>query len=224
MKKISLFLMVISLILAFSLNGRGQINRTINTKVADALAQVPTKDDTRLNVLMSEVADLKEEGLALFVAKIVPPGTGDDVAARFVVASLSKYVSQFGKDADKRMVENGLLKAIQGSSNKDVQSFYLTQLYFVATDQSVATLGQFLMDDKLCDAAVKVLLAVGTPSAGEAMLKKLAGSQGIAALALAKAVGQMKIEATNPILIKKMGSADAKLQRVILEAVALIAC
>jgi len=222
MKKIISFFTVIVLLFALAFNGSGQINRTINTKVADALAQVPTKDDARLNVLMSEVADLKEEGFALIAAKIIPPGTGDDVAARFVVASLSKYASQFGKEADKRMVENGLLKAVQGSSDKDVQSFYLTQLYFVATDQSVATLSQFLTDEKLCDAAVKVLLAVATPSAGDAMLKKLEGSQGIAALALAKAAGQMKIEAANPILIKKMVGADAKLQRVILVAVAQI--
>ncbi|MEK7718369.1 MAG: HEAT repeat domain-containing protein, partial [Bacteroidota bacterium] len=222
MKKIFSISTVVLMLLGLAYNGFGQINRTINTKVADALAQVPTKDDAKLNVLMSEVADLKEEGFALIVAKIVPPGTGDDVAARFVVASLAKYVSQFGKEADKRMVGNGLLKAVQGSSDKDVQSFYLTQLYFVATDQSVAALSQFLTDEKLCDAAVKVLLAVATPSAGDAMLKKLEGSQGIAALALAKAVGQMKIEVANPILIKKMVGADAKLQRVILVAIAQI--
>ncbi|MCK9413741.1 MAG: DUF1080 domain-containing protein [Prolixibacteraceae bacterium] len=223
MKKTGLFLMVVSLLLAFSLNGTGQINRTINTKVVDILAQAPTRDNDKLNTLLEEVVGMNEEGFALFAAKIIPPGTGDDVAARFIVASLSKYVSQFGKEADKRMVESGLLKAIQGSSNKDIQAFYLTQLYFVATNQSVAALDQFLTDEKLCDAAVKVLLAVGTPSAGDVLLKKLEGSKGIAALALAKAVGQMRIEAANPILITKMGSADARLQRVVLEAVAQIA-
>jgi HEAT repeat protein len=223
MKKIVSIITMVVLFCALAFNGIGQINRTINTKVVDVLAQAPTRDNEKLNTLLGEVVEMKEEGFALFVAKIVPPGTGDDVAARFVVASLSKYVSQFGKESDKRMVENGLLKAIQGSSNKDVQAFYLTQLYFVATDQSVATLGQFLTDEKLCDATVKVLLAVGTPSAGDAMLKKLEGSQGIAVLALAKAVGEMKIEAANPILIKKMVGADARLQRVILEGVAQIA-
>ena len=127
MKKIISIILTLTLILALSFNGNCQINRTINTKVADALAQVPTKDYARLNALMSEVADLKEEGFALFAAKIVPPGTGDDVAARFVLASLSKYVSQFGKETDKRMVERGLQNALNAATDKDIQSFYLTQ-------------------------------------------------------------------------------------------------
>ena len=37
MKKVVSFLMIVSLHLAFAFNGVGQINRTINTKVADAL-------------------------------------------------------------------------------------------------------------------------------------------------------------------------------------------
>ena len=222
MKKIISFFAIISLILASSLNGKGQINRTIRTKVADALAQVPTKDETRLNSLMGELVVLKEEGFALFVAKIVPPGTGDDVAARFVVASLAKYVSQFRKTEDKLMVERGLQKALQGASDKDVQSFYLTQLFFVATDQSVGLLSQYLRDEKLCDASVKVLLAVGTPSAGETMLKALDGAQGIPALALTKAVGLMRLEAANPVLVKNLGTADTKMQRVLLVALAQI--
>ena len=223
MKKIISFFTIISLILAFSLNGKGQINRTINTKVADALAQVPTIDDTRLNALMSEMAALKEEGFALFVAKIVPAGTGDDVAARFVVASLAKYVSQYGKLEDKLMVERGLQRALLATSDKDVQSFYLSQLYFVATDLSVGLLSLYLPDEKLCDASVKVLLAIGSPSAGYAMLKDLDKAQGIPALALAKAVGDLKVETANPVLVAKLGSADPKLQRVILASLAQIA-
>ena len=222
MKKLISILITITLILALGFNGNGQINRTINTKVADALAQVPTKDYAGLNTLMSEVADLKEEGFALFAAKIVPPGIGDDVAPRFVVASLSKYVSQYGKEEDKRMVERGLQNALKAATDKDVQSFYLTQLYFVATPASVALLSQYLQDEKLSDASVKVLLAIATPSAGQALLTALETAQGIPALALAKAVGQMKMEAAIATLVKKLDDDNPKLQRVILESIGSI--
>ena len=191
--------------------------------MADALAQVPTINQTRLNSMMSELVDLKEEGFALFAARIVPPGTGDDVSARFIIASMAKYVSQFGKEVDKQMMERSLLKALLGTSDKDIQAFYLSQLYFVATDQSVSQLSQYLPDTKLCDASVKVLLAVGTPAAGEAMLKAMNSARGLPELALAKAVGQMKLEVANPVLLKKLTSADPKLQRVILESLAQIA-
>ncbi|MEI7420535.1 MAG: family 16 glycoside hydrolase [Prolixibacteraceae bacterium] len=222
MKKLVSITIMVSLILAFSFNGNAQINRTVNTKVADALAQVPTKDYARLNALMSEMADLKEEGLALITAKIIPPGTGDDVAARFVVASLAKYVSQFGKEKDKRMVERGLQNALKTATDKDIQSFYLTQLYFVATPASVSTLSQYLQDDQLCDASVKVLLAIATPSVGKAMLNAFENARGIPAMALAKAFGQMKMEAATEALNRKLDGADPKLQRVILESIGLI--
>jgi hypothetical protein len=250
MKKIFSISTIVLMLLGLAFTGLGQINRTINTKVADALAQVPTNDQERLNTLMSEVADLKEEGFALFAAKIVPPGTGDDVAARFVVASLTKYASQFGKEADILMVENGLLSALKAATDKDVQAFYLTQLYFVAGNQSVGVLSQYLQDDKLCDAAIKVLIAIDSSSDGKVIyaipvgksisdsssdgvkisyppvrkiiLTSFESARGIPELALAKAIGQLKIGAANPILIKKLETADPKLQRVILESIALI--
>ncbi len=237
------------MLLGLAFTGLGQINRTINTKVADALAQVPTKDQERLNTLMGEVADLKEEGFALFAAKIIPPGTGDDVAARFVVASLAKYVSQFGKEADKLMVEKGLLSALKASTDKDVQAFYLTQLYFVASSQSLVLLSEYLLDDKLCDAAIKVFIAISSSTDGKAfyalqvrksifdsssngletydnpvrktILTALESARGIPELALSKAVGQLGINDSDLILTKKLETADPKLQRVILESIAL---
>ncbi len=222
MKKIFTVSTVVLMFLGLAFNGIGQINRTIPTRVADALAQVPTKDQERLGALMSEVADLKEEGFALFAARIVPPGTGDDVAARFVVASLAKYVSQFGKEADRGMVERGLQAALKTATDKDVQSFFLTQLYFVAGDLSVGLLSQYLQDDKLCDASIKVLIAIASPSAEKAILNSFESARGIPELALAKAVGMLKIGAANPILIKKLETTDPKLQQVILESIALI--
>ncbi len=223
MKKLVSFYTVVALILALAFNGMGQINRTINTKVADALAQVPTKDYSKLNALMKEVAGMKEEGLALLAAKVVPAGTGDDVAARFLLASLAKYVAENGKEADKEMVESGLLKALQAAPEVEVKSFYLSQLYFVATDQSVGPLSGYLQEEQLCDAAAKVLIAIATPAAGDAIQKNLAPAKGLAALALAKAAGQLRIEASNPVLINKLNGADPKLQRVLLDALAQIA-
>ncbi len=223
MKKIVSILLVVSMMLAFGFDAKCQINRTINTKIADALAQVPTRDDARLNILMKELVELREEGFALFAAKVVAPGTGDDVAARFIIASMAKYASGFGKTEDKVMVENGLLKALQAATDKDIKSFYLSQLYFVATDQSVGILVQYLRDEKLCDAAVKVMQVINSPASGQEVAKALDGSAGVSALALAGAAGQMRLVSSNAVLINKLDGADSKLQRVILESLAMIA-
>ncbi len=222
MKKI-ISILVLVLILVFNQTGIGQINRTLPTKVADALALVPTQDIPKLNSLMADVVSLQADGFALFVSRIVAPGTGDDVAPRFIIASLSKYVSQYGKQEDRKMVETGLLKAIKGATDKEVQSFFFTQLYFVATDQSVEVLSHYLLDEKLCDASIKVLIAIGTPSAQAALLKGLELSNGMPAIALAKATGDLRIESASPVLIKKLADSDQKMQRVVYESLAQIA-
>ncbi|MCK9641775.1 MAG: hypothetical protein M0R39_17870, partial [Prolixibacteraceae bacterium] len=62
MKKIVSIITMVVLFCALAFNGIGQINRTINTKVVDVLAQAPTRDNEKLNTLLGEVVEMKEEG------------------------------------------------------------------------------------------------------------------------------------------------------------------
>jgi len=70
---------------------QSQDKRTINTKVADLLAQFPAKDMNYSNRLVKEMIGLGEEGILLFCNKLVPAGTGDDTQARYAIESLAVY-------------------------------------------------------------------------------------------------------------------------------------
>ena len=68
-----LFLATISTIV-----GTAQINRTLETKVVDLLAQLPTEDLEHADRLMQEAIELGEDGILEFTSRLVPAGEGND--------------------------------------------------------------------------------------------------------------------------------------------------
>ena len=96
-------LTLVLLLITIPLVGWGQDQRTVTTKVADLLAQMPVQNMEKCNRLMSEMATWGEPGWTLVTSQIIPPGTGNDVAARFAVESLSRYLSHSGPEAARTL-------------------------------------------------------------------------------------------------------------------------
>jgi hypothetical protein len=93
-------------LLLISLASYPQDNRTIETKVADLLARLPANDLQFNDKLMEEMLSLGETGIKQICDQIIPAGTGDDTRPRFAVESLSRFLSQKGKESEKEMGKN----------------------------------------------------------------------------------------------------------------------
>ncbi len=117
MKKYKFQIITILLLTVFSIGSFAQDNRTLDTKVADILAQMPTKNLVHRDRVINEVIQLGPEGFQKFTALLVAPGEGDDTAVRFVINSCSRYASEFGKEKEKDFVEEQLLKALKTQQN-----------------------------------------------------------------------------------------------------------
>ena len=113
---------------AISISGFSQDRRTLDTKVADLLAQMPTKDLNHLNNAMDELYRIGPEGFQKLTEMLVPPGTGDDTAVRFALNSFARYASQFGKTGERAFAEAYLLKALKAENNTEVSTFLMNQL------------------------------------------------------------------------------------------------
>ena len=97
MKKYILHIFTILLLTVFNIGSFAQDNRTIDTKVADILAQMPTKDLIHRDRVINEMIQLGQEGFQKFTQLLVAPGEGDDTAVRFAINICSRYASEFGK-------------------------------------------------------------------------------------------------------------------------------
>ena len=125
MKKAIITLGTLLLVLCVPLTMSGQMNRTLETKVADILAQLPTKNLSHSDKLMKEIMSLDEDGILQFTDMLVPLGTGDDTNARYAVQSLAVYAGGLKSKIEDNVVEKTLLKAIAKASNNEVKTFLI---------------------------------------------------------------------------------------------------
>ena len=140
--------------------GYAQDRRTLDTKVADLLAQMPTKYLTQRDNAMHELFLMSSEGYQKLAEMLVPLGTGDDTAVRFALNSFSRYASQFGKSEERAFAEDNLLAALNEQSDTEVKTFLINQLNLVAGEKSIPVLSEYLTDEKLCEPATQALLSI----------------------------------------------------------------
>jgi len=187
MKRIQYIISSLFLLLALQVS-TGQINRTLETKVVDILAQFPTKDLEHSDRLMQELVGLQAEGINKLCDRIVPSGTGDDTQARYAVHSLAVYAGKHRVGT----VEKALLNALGEAKNKEIKTFFIDRLAFCGTDTSIASLGKYLLDGELYTPALATLTAIGTPGAGAIIHATTKSVDGLQKAAFLTVLGRLR--------------------------------
>jgi HEAT repeat protein len=177
-----------------------QDRRTLDTKIADILAQMPANDLVHRDRLMNELVGLGAEGFQKLAARLTPPGVGDDTAVRFAINNLTRYASSFGKEAAGSLIEKNLLNALESQSDVEVKTFLLNQLNLTGSDKSVDEIKKYLSDENLIEPATQTLLSIGSEAAARALLEALPNSTEKSKVTLIKALGELKYRfAVNPV-------------------------
>ena len=201
----------------------GQINRTLETKVVDILAQLPTEDYDHSNKLMEEIIGLEEEGILRFCDMLVPLGTGDDTKARFAIQSLAVYSGGKKSIIENNLVENTLLKAINRASNEEVKTFLIDRLLYCGTNASVASMSNYLSNDKLYTPALAVLSTIGTPKAEAAIFNAAKTTDNDKKAAFIEVLGKLKYKEATGFLEALSLSDSVLIQQKSLQALGEIA-
>ncbi len=200
-----------------------QINRTLETKVADILAQLPTKDLKRCNVLMEDIIALDTEGILQFCNMLVPPGTGDDTQARYAIQSLATYSGSKQSKIEDNIVENAFLTALESASNKEIKAFLINRLIFCGSSTSIPYLIKYLSNDALSNPALGVLVEVGTPEAAKVILEAAKKSDNDRLPAFIKALGTLRYQPSVNFLEGLTSSSSTDVQQYTLSALSEIA-
>ncbi|HPC98452.1 MAG TPA: DUF1080 domain-containing protein [Bacteroidales bacterium] len=154
----SLFIGLTLLITAF--DAGSQDLRTLETKVADLLAQMPARDNSSAGRLMTEMLSLGDAGLKMICSQVLPAGSGDDVRPRFAVESFSRHLSAYGNDAERAKWEKICISMMESSKEITVKDFFIKQLQLIGGEASVQAVKIYLTDKNLCSPAVGVLASV----------------------------------------------------------------
>jgi len=168
-----------------------QDKRTLDTKIADLLAQLPVSDMQYANKLMGDMLSLGEEGLDKICSQIIPAGTGDDTNPRFAIETLSRFLSQKGKESDRGMWEKICIGFATGQSDFGVKDFFMKQLQLVGSDQSAEAMKIYLESKEFCQPALAVITGVGGKSSEKILAEALKKSDLPCAAAVMNALAQM---------------------------------
>ncbi|NSW93503.1 MAG: DUF1080 domain-containing protein [Bacteroidales bacterium] len=173
MKTFRILSIVFFCMLTFSSGLHAQDKRTLETKIADLLAQMPVNDLRLTDKLMGEMLLLGEEGLKQICSQIIPAGTGDDTRARFAVESFSRFISKPGNDNNRELWEKICIGFIGSRNDAGVRDFFIKQLQLIGGRNSVNTLKDLLSVRDLCEPAVAALQSIGGSEAESALADAL---------------------------------------------------
>ncbi len=220
MKRISTIFIIICLFL--TIGAKAQDQRTLDTKLADVLAQMPTDDLDHLNKVMANAISYGSPFVSELTEMIIAPGTGDDTAVRFVVNSLARYASGLEDNKTKAFIEAEYLKALDKTNNKDVKAFFIRQISLVGHNSTVEKIKQYLADNKLCEPASQTLLTIKSEEAETAFLNAIASAKGKNLVTIVKALGELKSDKAHAKILSLVGTGSSNLQKVVLASLAEI--
>ena len=222
MRKINIKLGLVLLLICTSLSVSAQINKTLDTKVADILTQLPVENLGHSDKLMQQIIDLKTEGILKFCDLIVPLGTGNDTKARYAIESVAIYSGGLKSIIENSTVENALIQAIKSAKNHEVKTFYIERLRYCGTDASVEILRSFLSDEKMYKPALTALSFIGSTKAADAIINAAKGADNSIKASLIVALGNLKYESALSSLHQWANSESVLVQEKSLAALAEI--
>ena len=223
-KKI-IFILLATVGLQFSANAQASADqRTLTTKIADLLAQLPAKDAKQLNQNMFEIAELGEDGYLTLIKSLNPGGKGNNALIEYAIGGYSAYVMQSGKGNTKdRSTVRAYCKALSSIQDKQNKQFIISQLELIGKDDAVACLQAYLTDAQLADAAARALVKINSAASKSALLTALPKAKGAAQLAIVESLGMSRTKEAALALNNLANSTDPKLAKVTLFALANIA-
>lgn len=188
----------------------------------ETLSKMPAQNSAMEGELCSKLLIGGAGQIKQICEMIVPPGTGDDTKARYAISSLVSYTSRPDADLEKKILSTVLNAALEKASNKEVKSFFITQLQFVGDDDSVPFLSKYLADARLCEPASFTLQTIGTDAAKKTVLKALPTASKETLPTIIYALGQMQVKDAAEGIAKHAGSNDRTLRLVTLDSLAEI--
>ncbi|GHT24466.1 hypothetical protein FACS189430_09420 [Bacteroidia bacterium] len=193
--------------------------RTRETKIADVIMQLPAENTADYNRLMAELYQL-DNPVAYLTPLLAEPG-GNDAQIRHAIGGLAKYASQ--KESLKAPLAKSLVAAIPQAKSDEIRDFLFIQLQFVAGAESVETAAKYLGNDRLCDAAARLLVRIGTEASAKTLLDALVKAKGAQQISLVQALGELRYQKAAPAIASLLGSGDANLQKAVLYSLSSIA-
>lgn len=223
MKKTGLFVLVMFgiSIAAHFLLGLGDAPG-LKSKVTGLLGRFPAASAAEKDTLCVEILELGPGGVGEVCGRVLPPGEGDDSAARFALNGLAIHVTRPGLEKERVLYTRALMDSLERAANKEVKAFLISQVQLAGGKESVKPLARYLADERLGEPAAQALLAIRQPGTAAVFLKALDSAPAAAKVTIVNALGEIRSREAVKKLLTYAESPDDKLRQTALFALANI--
>jgi HEAT repeat protein len=208
-------------LLVLSFSSLAQDKRTIETKVADLLARIPSNDLQSTDKLMIEMLTLGETGLKEICDQVVRAGTGDDTRPRYTIESLSRFLSGNIHENSRVLWEKVCISYAIGQSDFGVKDFFMKQLQQIGGNPSAEAMKTYLFSKELSFPALAVISAVGGKTAETILAESLKNDELPCAAAVMNSLALMKSQAGVNEYIKWASVTDMNIKSSAYNALAM---
>ena len=198
-------------------------NRTVTTRIADILAQVPADNAKKLEKNNEDMAALGTAGIVQMAAMLTPPGKGDNAKIQYAIGGFTYAATQSGKEAWRKTAAAAYGEALSKVADDYNKQFLIYQLQSVGKEESVEVIKSYLGSEKLAGPAARALARIGTTNAGQALSQALLSAKGSAQISIIEALGEAKIAGAEQAIEKTATSDNIQLRKVSLFALSEIA-
>lgn len=222
MKKI-----IFLLLLAFSMAGMGlaqtDSQRTVKTKVIDAMAKLPAQNEAALNSVMQELLQLTQaspEAVETLADMMNQTPAADHSKETYAINGLSYYAMAPSRTAGRAAVAKAYMSALSKVTDSEVKRFFIRQLQIVGKEEAVAPLSALLKEEAYCASAARALATLALESSSSAAKSALINALQSAPdkQSVIQAIGEAGIKEAEPALLKLNPGSDANLKKVQLYA------
>jgi HEAT repeat protein len=190
--------------------------------VTETVAQMPAANPAAEAALAARIMQGGVPAVREVCGLLVPLGTTgkDDTAARYAVTALSRFAGGRGGEEARAALVKGLAESLSGQADWEIRSFLVERLAEVGRDDAVPALAGLLGDEKVAGHAAAALEAIGTPAAGQALLRGLPTATADAKAGVVKALGSLRVAGAADAIRPHVTGEDKPLRMTALWALA----
>ncbi|MDR0349784.1 MAG: DUF1080 domain-containing protein [Tannerella sp.] len=173
MKRIFLTISSALLLSGSIITAQAPANRTVQTIVADVLAQLPAEDQDIYDELMEDLCTAGEDGVLALIGQMNLPGKGSNARIEYALSGMSHFVTAADRVAARSMLENAYYKALEQQEDREIKAFIIRQTGICGTDAGIDKLAVYLNSEDLSGPASRAIASIGSEKAGRALTASL---------------------------------------------------
>lgn len=209
--------LILFIILCSFLNaaGQGQPN-PYAARINSILQQMPSPNDSLKTISMKQLEKLGEPGLTS-LAMMTQTG---NVRVQYALSAYTGYITGALRDSARKTAVKAYCRALKQVSTIPAKTFLINQLQLCGNDVAAATIAPYLVQEPLCDAAVRAVVQIGGPVAKPTVVYALSKAKGNARLALINAIGELRYLSGLEAITALANTKDLRQRRAALMAIA----